>query len=94
MRVATALPHPVRVLENIFIPMSDGRRLAAKVWMPEDAERAPVPVLMEYIPYRKRDFSARRDEHTHRHLAGHGYVSGGWTAAAAAIPTAPCTTST
>ena len=75
MRVATALPHSVRVLENIFIPMSDGQRLAAKVWMPEDAERTPVPVLMEYIPYRKRDFSARRDEQTHRYLAGHGYVS-------------------
>ena len=75
MRVATALPHSVRVIENIFIPMSDGQRLAAKVWMPEDAERTPVPVLMEYIPYRKRDFSARRDEQTHHYLAGHGYVS-------------------
>ena len=75
MRIATTLPHPVRVIENVFIPMSDGRRLAAKVWMPEDAERRPVPVLMEYVPYRKRDFTARRDEQTHRYLAGHGYVS-------------------
>ncbi len=75
MRIATTLPHPVRVIENLFIPMSDGRRLAAKVWMPDDAERRPVPVLMEYIPYRKRDFTARRDEQTHRYLAGHGYVS-------------------
>ena len=74
MRVATALPHSVRVIENIFIPMTDGQRLAAKVWMPEDAERTPVPVIMEYIPYRKRD-SARRDELTHPYFAGHGYAS-------------------
>ena len=37
------------------VPLPDGTRLAAKVWLPEDTERNPVPAVLEYIPYRKRD---------------------------------------
>ncbi|WP_281401939.1 CocE/NonD family hydrolase [Mesorhizobium caraganae] len=47
-------PRKVREIENIWIPMSDGTKIAARMWLPDDAESHPVPVLMEYIPYRKR----------------------------------------
>ncbi len=75
MRVVEKLPQSIRVVENIFIPLKDGSKVAAKLWIPEDAEKNPVPVIMEYIPYRKRDFTSRRDAQTHAYLAGHGYAS-------------------
>src|SRR5258708_21025948 len=67
-------PHKVRSIENIWIPMPDGTKLAARLWVPEDAERHPVPALLEYIPYRKRDATRLRDEALHPYLAGHGYA--------------------
>ncbi len=72
--VQDSFPHRVKVVENIFIPMPDGTRLAAKMWLPEDAETTPVPALLEYIPYRKRDGTRTRDQALHMYLAGHGYV--------------------
>jgi putative CocE/NonD family hydrolase len=74
MRRVTDLPVRVREIENIWIPLRDGIRLAARVWLPASAERQPVPVVLEYIPYRKRDMTAPRDAATHRYLAGHGYA--------------------
>lgn len=65
----------IRDLESVWIPMSDGCRLAARIWMPEGAERAPLPAILEYIPYRRRDFTRRRDETMHPFLASHGYVA-------------------
>jgi putative CocE/NonD family hydrolase len=72
--VVESFPRPVRELENIWIPMSDGVRLAARIWLPVDAEQAPVPAILEYLPYRKRDGTAERDSMTHPHTAGHGYA--------------------
>src|SRR5680860_447009 len=54
--------------------MSDGCRLAAKIWMPVDAEADPVPAVLEYIPYRKRDFKAVRDAEIHGFFASCGYA--------------------
>jgi predicted acyl esterase len=65
----------VRELRNVWIPLSDGARLSARIWLPEDAEDAPVPALLEYIPYRKDDVTAARDAVRHPYLAGHGYAS-------------------
>ena len=67
-------PCVVRSVENVFIPMSDGQCLAARIWLPEDAETRPVPAIMEYIPYRKRDITRLRDAINHPYLAGHGYA--------------------
>ncbi len=74
MQVVSALPHPIKEIENTWINMPDGCRLAARIWMPEDAARTPVPAILEYIPYRKRDFTRGRDEPMHRYFAGHGYA--------------------
>ncbi len=55
--------------------MSDGCRLAAKIWLPENAESEPVPALLEYIPYRRGDGTAVGDSTRHAYFAGHGYAS-------------------
>ncbi len=71
---ATALPRQVREIENLWIPLADGTRLAARVWLPVDAETRPVPAILEYLPYRKRDGTYVRDALTHPWFAGHGYA--------------------
>ena len=63
----------VREIENVWIPLSDGTRLAARLWLPDDAEQHRVPALLEYLPYRKRDGTVERDALTHPWLAAHGY---------------------
>ncbi|WP_187774679.1 CocE/NonD family hydrolase [Billgrantia pellis] len=74
MSVVETFPYKVREIENVFIPMRDGAQLAARVWLPEEAEQTPMPAIMEYIPYRKRDITRGRDATNHAYLAGHGYV--------------------
>eukprot|EP01030_Chromulinospumella_sphaerica_P024733 gene24733-24832_t len=71
--VRTSFPYSVKVVENFFIPLSDGTRLAARGWFPEGA--GPVPAILEYLPYRKRDGTRSRDDCTHVYLAGHGYAT-------------------
>src|SRR5215510_13093020 len=75
MKIVDRFPHNVRVIENCWIPMSDGCRLAARIWLPVDAETTSVPAILEYIPYRKRDFTRARDEPMHRWFAAHGYAA-------------------
>lgn len=64
----------IKVIENVWIPMQDGTHLAGKIWMPDDADNEPVPAVLEYIPYRKRDFKAVRDDQIHGYFAEHGYA--------------------
>lgn len=77
MRVVTDLPHRVRELDNVWVPIpGTSERMAARIWMPEEASpHHPVPAILEYIPYRKRDFTAPRSAPIHRYFAGHGYAS-------------------
>jgi hypothetical protein len=74
MKCVDRFPRAVREIENLWIPMADGTRLAARLWLPADAAEQPVPALLEYIPYRKRFGTAARDAVTHPYLAGHGYA--------------------
>ncbi len=57
--------------------MSDGTRLAAKIWVPEPGtnQESDFPAILEYIPYRKRDVEAWQDSIAHPWFAGHGYAS-------------------
>src|SRR3974377_486712 len=72
--IVTTLPRAVRIIEHIFIPLKDGTMLAARIWLPEDAEQNPVPVILEYLPYRKRDGTYEADALAYPYLAGHGYA--------------------
>ena len=75
MRVVSDFPHRVECRDPVWIPMPDGIRLNARLWLPESAQQTPVPAILEYIPYRLRDGSARRDAMHHHYFAGHGYAS-------------------
>ena len=67
-------PHAIRKIDNTWITMSDGARLATTIWMPEDAETNPVPAILEYLPYRKDDSRAVRDSSYMPYFAGYGYA--------------------
>lgn len=60
------------VIENQWIRLEDGTRLAARIWMPEGAEVQPVPAVFEFLPYRKRDGTSLRDEATYPAFAAAG----------------------
>jgi len=63
----------VQIVENSWIPLADGTRLGARMWLPRDA--GPVPAVLEYIPYRKRDGTRGRDDPMHGFFAGAGYAA-------------------
>lgn len=73
-------------IEHIWIPMTDGCRLGARIWLPEsirddviteegsDYGGDRLPAILEYIPYRKDDYSAIRDSNTIAWFADQGYA--------------------
>jgi len=65
----------VEVTEHLWITLADGCRLGARLWLPQGAARLPVPAILEYIPYRKRDGTRGRDEPMHGYFAAHGYAA-------------------
>jgi putative CocE/NonD family hydrolase len=68
------LPQKIRTKETVWIPMRDGCRLAAKLWRPKGTRANPVPAILEYIPYRRRDLRRHRDQANHGYFAAHGYA--------------------
>jgi hypothetical protein len=73
MHIVRDFPRPV-VEEETWLTLADGCRLAVRIWRPADAESDPVPAILEYLPYRKRDMTAERDVPMHSYFAGHGYA--------------------
>ncbi|ODV61619.1 CocE/NonD family hydrolase ASCRUDRAFT_75608 [Ascoidea rubescens DSM 1968] len=71
------LPYEFIKLEDIPIPMKDGFRLYAYIWIPKDAVdgKLSVPAVLEYIPYRKNDATAIRDSIRHPNFAANGFAS-------------------
>jgi putative CocE/NonD family hydrolase len=65
----------LREIENDWIRLSDGTRLAARIWLPDDAERSPVPAILEYLPYRKSDATSLEDAARHPYFASRGYAA-------------------
>jgi len=63
---------PFKVIENEWIPMRDGIRLAARIWLPQGADAHAVPVVWEYLPYRLWDDLRWRDDKTGENLAPYG----------------------
>ena len=51
----------VRQVDYEWIEMPDGARLAARVWLPDDAADDPAPGILEAAPYRLSDGMATRD---------------------------------
>jgi hypothetical protein len=62
-------------MEQAWIPMKDGVRLAATLYMPDGAKVGEkFPALLEYLPYRKDDGTAAGDYPKHAYFARRGYV--------------------
>ena len=75
MKVIRDFPYRIEEMNHVWIPMTDGCRLSARIWLPEDSKQNPVPAILEYIPYRKNDGTALRDSLIHPYFAGHGYAA-------------------
>ncbi|CCE86257.1 Piso0_005925 [Millerozyma farinosa CBS 7064] len=76
------LPFDVLKLENVPIRMKDGSNLYAHIWLPKcvyngsnDPNNLKIGALVEYLPYRKNDFTAIRDSIRHPYYAGFGFAS-------------------
>jgi putative CocE/NonD family hydrolase len=59
----------------VWITLSDGCRLAARLWLPRDAAPRSVPAILEYLPYRRRDRHRGDDAVTHPYFAARGYAA-------------------
>ena len=63
-------------MENVWIPMKDGVRLAATLYMPDAAKPGEkFPALLDYLPYRKDDSTAAGDYPKNAYFARRGYVA-------------------
>jgi putative CocE/NonD family hydrolase len=74
VQIRTDFPRRVRTIEHLWIPLPDGCRLAARIWLPDDAESDPVPAILDAVPYRKGDGTAAGDAAWMTYFAGHGYA--------------------
>ncbi len=73
-RTTVAASYGVR-MENAWIPMKDGVRLSATLYMPDGAKPGEkFPAILEYQPYRKDDAMAARDYEVYTYFAHRGYV--------------------
>lgn len=68
--VRTEYPFDVETVDPLWITLSDGTRIAVTLWRPRGEAR--VPVVVEMVPYRRRDGTVARDVEIHPWLAGHG----------------------
>jgi putative CocE/NonD family hydrolase len=70
----------VRLVRDVLIPMRDGVRLAADLYVPDpgddspDLPTEPLPVVMEYIPYRKDEVDPNGMIRHYLELPRHGYI--------------------
>jgi uncharacterized protein len=73
---ATSSLYPGVLIKPVQIPMPDGVHLTANLFFPEGARPEDrFPVLLEYLPYRKDDWSAERDFQLHSYFVRRGYIS-------------------
>jgi uncharacterized protein len=59
--------------QDHWIPLTDGVRLAATLYLP-DRGRGPWPAILEYLPYRKDDWTLPRDLELYPYVVDRGYV--------------------
>ena len=69
----------VRLVRDVLIPMRDGVHLAADLYLPDDNDGpdglpgSPLPVVMDYLPYRKDEVDPAAMRH-YLELPRHGYA--------------------
>jgi hypothetical protein len=62
----------VQRIDDIWIELADGTRLAGRMWRPATSD--PVPAILEYLPYRQGDQTWPRDEPLGSWFAANGYA--------------------
>ncbi len=62
----------IEVDPAVWITLADGTRLAAKIWRP--AAEGEYPVVLEFLPYRRGDGTAPRDDSTYPAYAAEGII--------------------
>lgn len=67
-------PRRVKSIETAWVRMRDGVKIALRIILPEDADTRPVPAIIDYAPYRRRDLSRRAPGDHFFHYASHGYA--------------------
>lgn len=60
-----------RKVENEFVRLSDGCRMAVALWIPEGP---PAPAILNMSPYGKKDMNAAGDEALFGYFTRHGYA--------------------
>ena len=60
LAAATAAASPTVEIREASVPMTDGATLAADLYPPVPAPLSPLPVLLEYTPYRKTESRGSR----------------------------------
>ena len=75
LQIAPAAPYDIIDDPTVWIPVADDARLAARVWRPVVEDGIRVPVVVEIIPYRRRDGTLPVDERMHPYWAGHGIAA-------------------
>ncbi|CAF3607308.1 unnamed protein product [Rotaria sp. Silwood1] len=79
-RIRSEFPYKVEKLTQVSIAVDDNIQLAATIWMPRNDNDQSIneekfPSILEYLPYRKSDWTSTRDEIRLKYLSGFGYVS-------------------
>ncbi len=72
--VADAAERQVKLIDNDWVALPDGVRLAVRIWLPEDAETSPVSAVLDAVPYRKSDGTAIYDAAWGTYFARHGFA--------------------
>lgn len=72
--VSTLSAANFQLIEHFTIQLEDGTRLATRMWLPNDHEKHPVPAILNYLPYRKRDGTRVRDDPMMSWYAANGYA--------------------
>ena len=57
LTIKKRFPYKVKIIDNVWIPLSDGSKLAAKIFKPNSISNKKIPAILEYIPYRKNDYT-------------------------------------
>jgi hypothetical protein len=67
-------PYAFRTIEPAWIPLPDGIKLFARIWLPLTAGKQPVPAILNYNPYDARHQTRVEDDTRYPYYAGHGYA--------------------
>ncbi len=64
----------IHVVDNEWVEMADGVRLAVRLWLPNGSFEEPVPAILTSVPYRKSDGTAIGDAAWGSYFAKHGFA--------------------